>query len=154
MSLEVYLEQLKGIERPISDADLTALLTKLRQTPSDIDVARSTLTEWQGRGNIFFHSLGDLRLVQMSISLRRNRGLATSEDRLLPQQACFVKDLDRYLQFFPETEPDMKKVFESIFRVGTSAKWVTEPQLPLDLLPIYTTLDRDLIGPWVAQEIK
>ena len=153
MTREVYLEQLKIVERPISDADRTTLLTELRQTPADIDASRTRLTEWRGRGNIFFHSLGDLRLMAMVMSGLKGE-VHTLEDKktVTSVQACFVKDLDRYLQFFPQPEQAMREIFESILRVGSSARWTVDPKLPLDLLPLYHSIDNILIKPWVNQE--
>ena len=153
MTREVYLEQLRRVARPISDGDRTTLLTELRQTPTDIDPSRTALTEWLGKGKIFFHSLGDLRAIEMDISMFRDGIVIPKRNKTIAStQACFVKDLDRYLQFFPQTEQAMREIFESILRVGTSARWTVDPQLPLDLLPLYESIDTDLIRPWVAQE--
>lgn len=69
-------------------------------------------------------------------------------------QACFVKDLDFYLEHFPESEAEMRQLFGLVFQVGTSAYWENDGELVTELHRTYWTLDKGVIRPWVKQEEK
>ena len=73
------------------------------------------------------------------------------QDYVKACQACFVKDLDFYLEHFPQEEAEMKRLFELVFNVGTSIYWENDRELLIGLNRLYWTLDREVIRPWVEQ---
>jgi len=146
MPAETLLIKLKQLERPITETSRTSLLSDLRahQVP-DMDGRRTA--KWK-RGNIYFHSLQDLLLAHFEV--HNNPG--HDNKRLKESQACFVKDLDLYLAGFPQEEESMRRIFESVFSVGTSAYWHEDPNLVKELYSVYLALDFEGIRPWVRLE--
>jgi len=146
MAVETILDELKQMERPITEDTRTFLLADLRAHPTDLDSRRPTSSTFWKKGNVYFHSLQDTLYVHGVFT--ENRG---GEGFIKECQACFVKDLNFYLKHFPQEETEMRKLFELIFRVGTSAYWEQDRELLLGLHNTYWTLDREIIKPWTRQ---
>lgn len=55
-------------------------------------------------------------------------------------QACFVKDLDYYLEGFPKKEEEMRQLFELVLNVGTSTYWDENKEFVIELYEKYKPL--------------
>ena len=148
MTLEMLVDELRQLERPIRQDARSSLLADLRNYPTDIDGRRSI--KWE-RGNVYFHALQDTLYADGVFRGTMVRCGKEGLNYLKSSQACFVKDLDQYLAGFPEEESEMRQLFELIFKVGTSAYWEDHKELLIGLNRLYWTLDREVIRPWVEQ---
>ena len=115
------------------------LLAELRAAHVELD--DRPRSEWK-KSNIWFHSLQDTALA----SMRVNYELSTIPLRNV--QACFVKDLDRYMAGLPEEEAEMTRLFQTVFDAGTSDYWDLNTDLPVRLNTAYWQLAYEVITPW------
>jgi hypothetical protein len=155
MSVEELITRLRNLEREISEIDREELLSKLRvQLTLD---GRPRPTELKSKGDLYFHSIQDLRLAKVVENLeekyRDKKGCEypQSEETFFHAQACFLQDLDRYLELLPNNENN-RQIIDSlnlIRRVGTSALWYKDRELMNNLLDLYVKLDDTLIRPWI-----
>lgn len=117
------------------------IMSALRTTWTDIDDRREPKTEWK-RGNIYFHALQDTLFAA-------RMARPTNLDMIRRSQACFVKDLDDYVQRFPETEdPEMKELFQTVFDVGTCVFWDQDREFIKGFDRAFWELDEQVIRPW------
>ena len=144
MTVTTLIGKLKQLERPISQDARASLLTDLRAQPTEMDSVRPTSPDFWTRGGVYLHSMQDTLFVH-GVFAENMGGL----EYVRPCHACFVKDLDYYLWHFPQGETEMRKIFDAVFRVGTSAPWENDKELVLGLHRIYWTLDTEVIRPWV-----
>lgn len=154
MNDEELIIEISGLEREINEVDREELLSKLRAQPT-LD-GRPRPTELKSKGNLYFHSIQDLRLAKMTENLeekyREKKGCEypQSEETFFHAQACFLQDLDRYLELLPNNQDNQKIIssLDLIRRVGTSALWYEDRELMNNLLDLYVKLDNTLIRPW------
>lgn len=138
---ESLLGEILGVGKVISEAQRAEILATLRATHTDLDDRREPKTVWR-RGNIYFHSLEDTNFANWSINQERH-------DVIRRVQACFVKDLDDYIERFPESEDSqMRQLFQTVFDVGTSVYWDHDMSFLKDFDKLYWELDKKVIRPW------
>ncbi|MBI2330134.1 hypothetical protein HYU94_01985 [Candidatus Daviesbacteria bacterium] len=138
MAIESLIVEIEQINQQLSPQAKANLLTTLRMCPTDIDDQR--VIEWKP-GNIYFHSLQDLRFAILPSVL---------PEEIRMSQACFVKDLDLYLKGFPKTEAEeIYRIFQTIFNAGTSFYWDEDRDHVKNLYEVYCKLDKEIIRPWV-----
>lgn len=131
---------IEKISEPEARAEIVA---SLRMTTTDIDNRRTT--DWK-RGNIYFHALQDTEFAAIEAH-------PTDYDVIRENQACFVKDLDDYIEKFPPQEdPEMKQLFQTVFDVGTSAYWDQDRKFIERFHKVFSELNERVIKPWVQVE--
>ena len=135
------LGNIQAVERASTPDVRAGIVAVLRDTHTDLDDRREPKTEWK-RQNIYFHSLQD---TLFAARMARPTQLTV----IRSVQACFVKDLDDYLERFPDTEDqDMKQVFQKVFDIGTSVLWDQDREFIKAFDKSYWELDGQLLRPW------
>lgn len=136
------LGNIRIVEKTLTPEERTGIVTSLRTTQTDIDSNREPKTEWK-RGNIYFHALQDTLFAARMAS-------PTDYDVVRKVQACFVKDLDDYIERFPPQEdPEMKQLFQTVFDVGTSTYWDQDREFIKQFDEAFWKLNEQVIRPWV-----
>lgn len=129
------------IERAVTAEARQEIVDTLRATHTNIDDRREPKTEWK-RCNIYFHSLQD---TLFAARMARPNQYAV----IRKMQACFVKDLDDYIERFPLSEDQkMKQLFQKVFDVGTSVFWDQDRAFTLAFDKAFWKLDEQVIRPW------
>lgn len=145
LSRDELLEEVRQLNKYVSQPERQrrAIQAELRAYPTDVDGRRDT--PWS-RGSIYFHALQDLILAVES------QEAEMEEDQIKGSQACFVKDLDQYLEGFPEGNDEIREVFESILNTGTTSYWSYSSLGTRKLYELFDALDVKVIRPWVRAE--
>jgi hypothetical protein len=139
---------LEKLVQPIEEEDRESFVSILRNRKTDIDDRRH-LTEWKP-GSIYFHSIQDI-LLAVSWDKLNSVSLEEKYKAVMDSQACFVKDLDIYLENFPASEVKIRQLFELIYNVGTSFKWSEKIGLLKPFSSDFKEIDNKIIRPWVEK---
>src|SRR3989344_3341825 len=139
------LGDMRAIEKELTPEVRVEIVTSLRATRTDLDSRREPRTEWK-RQNIYFHALQDTLFAA-------REARPTDYDVIREVQACFVKDLDDYIERFPADEdPEMKQLFQTVFDVGTSVYWDRDREFIKRFDEAFWKLDKQVIRPWAQVE--
>ena len=139
-SHEALILPIRELIVPTPEDRRAALVAELRATHVELD-DRPYEGEWK-KENIWFHSLQDTTTAVMYVNHDMLLGPLRS------MQACFVKDLDRYMAGLPEAEAEMREVFQTVFDAGTSDYWDLNPDLPVRLSAAYWHAANEVITSW------
>lgn len=139
--MKEILKDIKAMERTLTPELKFEIVASLRATRTDLDSRREPKTEWK-RGNIYFHALQD--------TLFAARMARPTDHKVIREvQACFVKDLDDYIERFPADEdPKMKQLFQTVFDAGTSIYWDQDREFIKRFDKAFWELDKQVIRPW------
>lgn len=139
--MKEVLGNIRIVEKPLTPEARTEIVASLRTTQTDIDSSREPKIEWK-RGRIYFHALQDTLFAARMAD-------PTDHDVIREVQACFVKDLDDYIERFPPQEdPEIKQLFQTVFDVGTSTYWDQDREFIIRFDKAFWELNKQVIEPW------
>lgn len=124
MSFEALQEDLLKIEQQLNDSGRQSLLGELSSRATPRDRRRDQVNRGTGEESTLWCALENIA------SAEGNYETVDNHEEIEGQQACFVKDLEFYLQ---DQKAPFRAFISLVFDVGTSSYWYTNPDLVSEL---------------------